>query len=252
MKPKILGLFVIVAGIIAFTMAGQSQKSLPASKQMAHRQRQLPIVDSSEKQSTDENVLSKQKAKANRYDRQSSQPIEEAYLISGRTWTTHWYKDLSALPFPQSDVVLIGGVMDAKAHLSNDKTGIYSEFGVQVEEVLKNATKDSVYPGKTVLLERFGGAVRFRSGVIQKYETIGQGMPSVGQRYLFFLKRTDDTDYSIITGYQLDGEVVSPLDGAAVEEGHGVYPFDKYQGFDVLTFLQIVKTQATQKTSGSL
>lgn len=245
MKSKILGLLIIVAGIIAFTMAGQSQKSLPV-KERVRRERQLPIVDSSEKRSTDTNVLSRQRAKASRYDRRSSQPIAEAYLIEGRIWNTHWYKGLSALPFPQSDVVLLGGVMDAKAHLSNDKTGIYSEFGLQVEEVLKNATEDPINRGNTVSLERFGGAVRFPSGVIQKYETTGQGMPSVGQRYLFFLKRIDETTYNIITGYQLDGQVVSPLDGAVVEEGTGVYPFDTYQGFDVSTFLRIVKTEASR------
>ena len=68
-------------------------------------------------------------------------------------------------------------------------------------------------------------------------------MPGVGERYLFFLKRIDDSDYRIITAYQL-GQVVSPLDGAVVEEGSGVYPFDAYQGFDVPKFLEIVKTQS--------
>lgn len=248
MRSKLLGLLLLVAGVIALT-TGQRQKNPSVPKETTHKQRELPIVDFPEKQSTDTNVLSKQKVKASRYDRQSSQPIQEAYLISGRTWSTNWSKDLSALPFTQSDVVLIGGVMDAKAHLSNDKTGIYSEFDVQVEEVLQNSTKDSVYPGNTVSLERFGGAVRFPSGVIQRYETIGQGMPSLGQRYLFFLKRVNETDFSIVTGYQLDGEVVSPLDGAVVEEGNGVYPFDVYQGSDVSTFLRTVRTRAKQKPS---
>ncbi|MFZ0064292.1 MAG: hypothetical protein WAL47_19845 [Pyrinomonadaceae bacterium] len=247
MKSKTLALLVIVAGIIAFTMAGQSQKA-PAAKEKVHRERQLPIVDFCQTPATDPNIFSKQRAKANRYDRQSSQPIKEAYLVEGRIWNSHWYKDLSALPFPQSDVVIIGGVTDAKAHLSNDKTGIYSEFSVQVEEVISNAAQAPVNAGNMLALERFGGAVRFPSGVIQKYETIGQGMPSAGQRYLFFLKHIDEANYKIVTGYQLDGQVVSPLDGTVVEQGNGVYPFDVYQGFDVTTFLQIVKTEASQKT----
>lgn len=248
MKSQILGLFVIVAGIIAFTMAGQGQKS-PPLKEKIHRERQLPIVDFSEKRSTDANELSKRKAKANRYDRSSSQVIEEAYNIDGRVFGSDWSRDLSALPFPQSDVVLIGGVMDAKAHLSNDKTGIYSEFAVQVEQVFKNSTSDELKVGNTVVLERFGGVVRFSSGVLLKYETQGQGMPAVGQRCLFFLQRLDETNYRLITGYHLDGQVVSPLDGAVVEEGNGVYPFDTYQGFDVSTFLRIVKTEASRKTT---
>lgn len=169
----------------------------------------------------------------------------KASHIERRVFGSHWSKDLSALPFPQSDVVLIGGVMDAKAHLSNDRTGIYSEFSVQVEQVFKNATGDAVNPGNTVFLERFGGAVRFSSGVVLKYETKGQGMPGIGQQCLFFLKRINETNYKLITGYHLDGQVVSPLDGAEVEEGSGTYPFDVYQGFDIPTFLGIVKTQAS-------
>lgn len=249
MKSKILGLLLLVSGAIAITMPGLSQKNPSVAKEKTHKQRVLPIVDFPEKQATDAKLVSKQKVKASRYDRQSSQPIQEAYMISGRLWSTHWSEDLTALPFEQSDVVLIGGVMSTRAHLSNDKTGIYSEFDVQVEEVLKDTAKDSINVGGTVYLERFGGAVRFPSGVIQKYETTGQGMPIVGQRYLFFLKRINETDFSLVTGYQLDGEIVSPLDGAVVEEGKGVYPFDVYQGSDVATFLRTVRTQANQKPS---
>jgi hypothetical protein len=253
MKSKILGLLLLVAGLSALTMPGQSQKNSEVAKEVIHKQRELPIVDFPEKGSTLESLSSKQKVKGSRYDRQSSEPIREAYMISGRTWSTDWSKGLPALPFKQSDVVLIGGVLHSNAHLSNDKTGIYSEFEVQVEEILKDlngTVKDSISAGSTVCVERFGGAVRFPSGGIQKYETTGQGMPVVGQRYVFFLKRINETDFSIVTGYQLDGQIVSPLDGAVVEEGKGVYPFDVYQGSDVSTFLQTVRTHAKQRPKG--
>ncbi len=253
MKSKILGLLLLVAGLIALTMPGQSQKNSDVTKEAIHKQRELPIVDFIEKASTSESLPSKQKVKRSRYDRQSSEPIREAYMISGRVWSTNWSQGLTALPFKQSDTVLIGGVFTGNAHLSNDKTGIYSEFGVQIEEILKDGNgtlKDSISSGRTICVERFGGAVRFPSGVVQKYETTGQGMPIVGQRYLFFLKRINESDFDIVTGYQLDGQVVSPLDGTVVEEGKGVYPFDVYQGSDVSTFLQIVRTEAKQRPSG--
>jgi hypothetical protein len=249
MKSKILGLLLLVAGLTALTMLGQSQRNSDVTKGAIHKQRELPIVDFTENTSTPDSLSSRQKIKGSRYDRQSSEPIREAYMISGRIWSTEWSKGLTALPFKQSDVVLIGGVLTGNAHLSNDKTGIYSEFGVQVEEILKDSDgtlKNSVSSGSTVRVERFGGAVRFPSGVIQKYETTGQGMPIAGQRYLFFLKRINESDFEIVTGYQLDGQVVSPLDGAIVEEGKGVYPFDLYQGADVSTFSQTVRTQAKQ------
>jgi hypothetical protein len=250
MKLKICALLLLVGAVIALTSPGQSQKKQPAAKKTTHQHRELPTVDFPDKESTARDSSSKQNAKASRYDRQSSQPIQEGYMISGRTWSTAWAKNLTALPFAQSDVVLIGGVVSSKAHLSNDKTGIYSEFGVQVEEILNDpsgTSGNSIHSGDTVYLERFGGAVRFPSGVIQTYETRGQGMPGVGQRYLFFLKRITEADFSIVTGYQLDGEVVSPLDGSIGGEGDASYPFDGYQGSDVSTFLQTVRTQAAQK-----
>jgi hypothetical protein len=228
------------------TMPGQSQKTSTIAKDKPHRYRNLPVVDFAETESTDAGLRAKQKVKASRYDRQSSQVIQEGYMIEGRKWSSGWSRNLTALPFAQSDVVLIGTVMSSKAHLSNDKTGIYSEFEVQVEETLKDALKDSTDLGTTVCLERFGGAVRFPSGVIQKYETTGQGMPSLGERYLFFLKRMNKSDFSIVTGYELDGEVVTPLDGAVVEEGNGAYPFDRFQDSAVASFLQTVRSAARQ------
>lgn len=244
MKPKIIGLILLVAGVIALTMPGQSQKTSTIAKEKPQRSRNLPIVDFAQAKPPNAALEAKQKVKASRYDRHSSQVIEEGHMIERRVWTSHWSSDLTALPFEQSDVVLIGTVMSSAAHLSNDKTGIYSEFEVQVEETLKHSPKDSINPGTTVCLERFGGAVRFPSGVIQKYETTGQGMPGLGERYVFFLKRMDKEEFSIITGYQLDGGVVIPLDGAVVEEGNSVYPFDKYQNSAVSPFLQSVRTAA--------
>ena len=249
MKSKTTGLLLLILVAIAIAMPGLSQKMPSVAKEKIYKQRVLPIVDFLERQANDAKVFSKQKEKASRYDRQSSQPIQEAYMVSGRVWSTAWSKDLTALPFNKSDVVLIGGVMGSRAHLSNDKTGIYSEFEVQVEEILKDNVKESVHPGTSIYLERFGGAVRFSSGVIQRYETTGQGMPTVGQRYLFFLKRINGRDFEIVTGYQFDGELVAPLDGSIVEEGKGRYPFDVYQGSDVSTFLRTVRTLANQQPS---
>lgn len=246
---RLLALMVVAAAAIALTMQGQSQKNPTVSKEVPRKQRDLPVADFEAKEPTDVQAREKRRSKSSRYDRHSSQRIEDAPWIEGRVQSSHWAQGLSALPVTVSDVVLIGGVLDAQAHLSNDRTGIYSEFNVQVEEVLKDGAKGPVYPGRVVSLERYGGAVRFPSGSIQRFETWGQGMPRVGERYLFFLKREGETDFSIVTGYQLDVETVVPLDGAAVEGGTEKYPFDSYRGFDVSTFLQMVRTEIAPKPS---
>lgn len=258
MNLKILGLFLLIGLVIlSLTMSGQTQKNSSHRKEVTYRERELPIVEFSSKQSgervsrsEDDKDLARMKARASRYDRQSSQPIEEGHMISGRLWTSHWSRGIPALPVAESDVVLVGGVLHAQAHLSSDKTGIYSEFTVQVDEVLRDSGKASLLPGVVVSVERFGGAVRFPSGAIQRYEAVGQGMPRVGERYVFFLRRHNEMDFSIVTGYQLEGDVVSPLDGSLVEKGKGTYPFDTYQGFDSFRFLDIVRT-ATQKANNT-
>lgn len=260
MNSKMLGVLLLVGVVVgSLTLSGQSQKKPLSQRDIISNHRELPVVDFSLKpqetvdltSQTNKEEAARRKTRAARYDRHSSEPIQEGYLISGRVWSTHWYRGLSALPVTESDAILLGGVIDAKAHLSNDKTGIYSEFSVQVEEVLKNSGPDSIIPGTVVSIERFGGAVRFPSGTIQRYETTGQGMPRVGERYLFFLKRRNEGDLTIVTGYQLQADVVSPLDGSAVEGGKGVYPFDIYQGFDTSRFLQIVRSETAQKPNST-
>jgi hypothetical protein len=149
-------------------------------------------------------------------------------------------REVPAIPTSQSDVILIGTVVDSQANLSADKTGVYSEFGIHVEEVLKGIGTSALnYPVVTV--ERFGGAVRFPSGVIQKYRTSGQGMPREGRHYVLFLKKIDqDDDFSILTAYELRGEKIVPLDGSS-QQGNERLAFDSYKGVDVISFLRVVR-----------
>lgn len=91
------------------------------------------------------------------YHRPGSQPIVE--LPAGTDElpiNAHWWVGLPALPVEQSDAVVIGEVERAQAHLSTDKTGIYSEFTIRLEDVLKGRSEEAV-PGVTVIAERFGG-----------------------------------------------------------------------------------------------
>jgi hypothetical protein len=251
-KIKIQTLFVMVVitgSVAALAMRGQPQNTPPpVPKEQSKKVRDLPIVDFDAPAT---NAL-RRKAKGARYDRQSSEPIHEAPSISGRVWSNHWARGLEALPIDSSDTILIGTIIDAQAYLSNDKTGVYSEFGVLVVEVLKqDAAKPPIE--NTVSVERFGGAVRFASGALQKYETTGQGMPHRGGRYLFFLKRLDaEPSFSIVTAYELGDQTVSPLDGAHFGEGNERYPFDIYKGFDTTTFLQIVRTAIANKAKSAL
>ncbi|MBA2525195.1 MAG: hypothetical protein H0V18_05330 [Pyrinomonadaceae bacterium] len=179
-----LVILITVAAVVSpMTLRGQTQKDSTSAVQKVGRGRELPIVDYGVPELADTQMLAKRKAKGKRHDGQSSQPIEEAPSTSGRVWSSHWSLGLPAIPVQQSDAILVAQVLDAQAHLSNDKTGIYSEFSVRIEETQKDYTL-TLFPSGVVTIERSGGAVRFPSGVIQKYVTRAQGMPRIGCRYV--------------------------------------------------------------------
>jgi hypothetical protein len=118
-----------------------------------------------------------------------------------------------ALPISQSDAIAIGQVTNAEAHLSNDKTNVYSEFLVRVEDVFKSDRFGSLSFGGLISLTRSGGRVRFPSGKTLLRGSYGRGMPRAERRYLFFLKYNDEgQNYPIITAYELRNGHVFPLD----------------------------------------
>jgi len=132
------------------------------------------------------------------------------------------------LPTHISDAVVIGNVTDAKAYLSEDKTAVYSEFTIQVWEVLKNSQASPLGVGTGVAVLRPGGGVRFPSGKVKKFLVAGRGIPRTGGRYAFFLKYDDLAQaYYIVTAYELLGGKVSPLDGIP-QYGSAAHPFASY------------------------
>jgi hypothetical protein len=154
--------------------------------------------------------------------------------------TGAWWRGLSALPTEQSDVVVLGVVISREAHLSEDRTGIHSEFTVLVSEVLKDPTK-TIISGTPISVNRSGGAVRFKSGKIQNYQIAHQGMPDVAAQYVLFLRKTSDGDLLILTGFKLVNGRVMPLDGNENDDPRLVLPFAKYAGVDEAKFLKEVR-----------
>jgi hypothetical protein len=62
-------------------------------------------------------------------------------------------------------------------------------------------------------IQRKGGAIRLPSGKVLPRPVLADSMPQIGGRYLLFLKYDQSTeDYSVLMGYQLDGNKVYRLD----------------------------------------
>src|ERR1700749_3171795 len=69
-------------------------------------------------------------------------------------------------PFGMSDLVVEGTVTDSRAFLSEDKTGVYSEYTIAVSDVIKASASNPVSNHDAITAERFGGRVRYASGQI--------------------------------------------------------------------------------------
>lgn len=138
----------------------------------------LPIVDFNSPKPTEPAARAKRLAKDRRHNLRRP-PIGER---NTKMTTVYWPADFPALPVELSTTIVTGTVLDAKAHISEDRSGVYSEVTVKVEEVLKGAAG---IPG-VIVAEREGGRVRFPSGTIFRYFVDGLIIPKINHRYYYF------------------------------------------------------------------
>ena len=239
-KSLLLIAFIITLASVFAVLPSQSKNISPSANQQkdVSQQSQMPVATYAASEPADPTARELRRAKNSRYDNRRPQPVSElADGIEELPLITHWWSDISALPSAQSAAVVIGDVIDGHAYLSNDKTGVYSEFTIHVKEVLKGSNQLPLNAGNSIVVEREGGAVRFPSGRVQKYRIAHQGMPRPGRQYVFFLKYNDlGQDFSILTAYELREGRVLPLDSV-----------DQFAGFknaNVASFLDAVRNSS--------
>jgi ABC-type uncharacterized transport system ATPase component len=85
--------------------------------------------------------------------------------------------NLPALPVAKSAAVILEEVTQAQAQRSEDETNIFSEFTVQIANILKNDDSFSLAVGKSVVVERLGGRLRLPSGKVVVAQTDKQDLP---------------------------------------------------------------------------
>ena len=151
------------------------------------------------------------------------------------------------MPVDRSDAIAVGVITGSRAFLSNDKSEVYSEFYLQVEQILKDGTQ-SVSLGAVITTTRSGGIVRFPSGTRYVYRLSKQGWPATGSRYVLFLRKNQSGDFDIVTGYKFRDGVAEPLDGIP---GYRVaLQLQKYAGTPEPDLLDAIKTAVANSTSG--
>jgi hypothetical protein len=216
----------IITSITTFRSQGQqaSQSEQTQDKMAQYKQAraefesQFPIVDynalvsnkAEESDKTKAEELEKRKAKSSRYDNfqfVSDNPNPKT-IESSLTDDSQ----LSPIPVKESEIIIIGEILNAQANLSNNKFSVYSEFTVRIEKALKNRTSKEVIT-ENITIDRLGGFVRYPNGQKVLYSVSGNGMPRVGKRYVLFLTKPDKSpNYNILTGYELKEDKVYPLD----------------------------------------
>lgn len=212
---------------------GAGQATVQAQPQ--RDETELPAVDYDSPEPSNPQEAAERKKRNARYDNNFLVRKEDATGTAvAATFFSEWGWGGPALPAGRSELIAVGDVIGVRAHLSNDKTNIYSEFTTRVTQVLKNDGPARLAAGDVIDLERQGGAVRYPNGRKYPYRISGQNMPRSGRRYLFFVKAAGaEQGFRLLTAYELKEGKVFPLDSAQ--------QFDAFRGTEESKFMEAVR-----------
>ena len=120
----------------------------------------------------------------------------------------------AAIPFAESKLIIIGEILSSKAFLSNEKKGIYSEYSVRIQDILKEDKQKKWQLDETITMDRAGGVVCYPNGQKMLYRNDWQNFPEVNGRYVIFLANDDEqnSNYSLLTAYRLQDGKITALD----------------------------------------
>ena len=239
--PLVVAFIVISAVTAVVTLRAQSPKRSVNTERVSSVTTQEPVVEFTAPEPTDAQERAKRQAKGQRYDGQGLADIPS--LHNEILYSNTFGKGLGmpALPVALSGVVITGEVTDAHAFLSNDKAGVYTEFTIRVNKVLKNDEQQPLTEGAPIIADREGGGVHYPSGNTLVHRVAVEGRLLTQGRYLLFLKRIDQ-DYSVLTAYELRAGRVFPVDGRDSKESQ----FAVYDSMEESAFLSTVQSSITK------
>lgn len=215
MKRRHLAIVLLVATALAVgtTIAASRLPTKKSAQQLGLGldKNRWPITDYGASSSEHAAKALKRNKRSQRFNKSAfrvhpDDPSENSVIVDGVD------ANLPAFPLAHSSDVFIGTVSASQAFMAADQTGVYSEFAVEVNRVLKTADPQ-LSAGCVVELQRSGGRVKFRSGRTHGYSVDKENMPQIGGQYVFFVQRDPAHDIlRIVTAYQLKNGKIEPLD----------------------------------------
>jgi hypothetical protein len=118
----------------------------------------------------------------------------------------YWLSGAQLFPTSESAIVVLGTLSSAQPYLSEDRSNIYTELTLRVDEILKNDSASPVAPNTSIVADLQCGALRRASGQVVRLDipNRGPGRLRPGQRYLLFVRRIHEgKDLAIVTGFEL-------------------------------------------------
>lgn len=239
----LFGLLILATATALAALPSRTQKTTTETEQQKKDDGQVPVIDFANA----DNPTTKQKARKRRGTLRQPKAIDELPAgVEPLPLAGHQFARLPALPVAESNAVVLGTIIGRSVILTDDKLGIYSEFSIRVAKVFKD-DQGVLGVGRSLEASRAGGAIRFPSGKIQQYTISNQGYPKQGRIYVLFLKRDEEGDFSIVTGYDLSSPGVAPLDG---EDPQVNLPFGIYRGMAKDSFLNELQDVLTKTNGG--
>jgi len=171
-----------------FYVESRPQESTPAAQNSRPRPEEEAIKEAPE--SDDPTQRAGRAAKNARYNSYINKQDLTSLPTGARKDLIHCGQyDPTILPTGRHDVIALGTLTSVQPYLSANRTAIYTEYQLDIEEVFKPAQENLSLVQGRLIIDRPGGVLRMSDGRIIAYTEWATGMArplDVGRRYVLF------------------------------------------------------------------
>src|SRR5262245_46971811 len=190
-----VGVFLVLSTVgDRFPVESRARESTPAAQNSRTHPEEEAINEAPE--SDDPTQRTDRAAKNARYDIQANaQDLTSLPPGVGRSTIFCGQYDPTILPTGNHDVIALGTLTSAQPYLSANRTAIYTEYQLDIEEVFKPEHRDLSLVQGRLIIDRPGGVLRMRSGRIIASTVGGTALArplDVGRRYVLFSRFIHD------------------------------------------------------------